>query len=61
MSRPIAVAVLFVACMAAVIVGADLAFFRNHFWARLLANVGIVLVFVAVYLRFIGRPLPPWN
>jgi hypothetical protein len=28
-----------------------LVFFRNQFWARLLVNIGIVLVFVAFYLR----------
>lgn len=43
--------------MAVVIVGVDIAFFRNHTGARLMANVGIVLVFAAFYLRFFG---PPW-
>jgi hypothetical protein len=47
--------VLYVAAMAALIVGADIAFFRNRFWERLLVNVGIVLVFAAFYLRFL-RP-----
>ena len=41
--------------MAAVVVGADLVFFRHHFWERLAANIGIVLVFVAFYLRFFKR------
>ena len=45
-------AVIFVVVMIAVIVGVDLLFFRNHLWERLLANVGIVLVFVAFYWRF---------
>ena len=54
MSSPLAV-VLYVAVMIAVIVGVDVALFRHHFWARLLANVGIVLVFAAFYLRFRGR------
>ena len=53
MVRQIAV-VFYVVVMAAVIVGVDVAFFRNHFWERLMANVGIVLVFAAFYLRF-GR------
>ncbi len=48
--------VLYVVVMAAVIVGVDLMFFRNHFWERLMANIGIVLVFAAFYLRFVGRP-----
>lgn len=52
------IAVLYVAAMVVVIVGVDLAFFRNHFWPRLAVNVGIVLVFVAFYFRFVGRPWP---
>jgi hypothetical protein len=51
MVRQVAVA-LYVVVMAVVIVGVDVAFFRNHFWERLIANVGIVLVFAAFYLRF---------
>ena len=47
--------VLYVIAMAAVIVGVDLLFFRHRFWARLLANIGIVLVFAAFYLRFLRR------
>jgi hypothetical protein len=42
--------------MAAVIVGVDLVVFRDRFWARLMVNVGIVLVFAAFYLRFFNRP-----
>ena len=45
--------VLFVALMIAVIVGVDVLFFRDHFWERLILNIGIVLVFVAFYLRFL--------
>ncbi len=48
-------AVLYAVAMAAVIVGLDLAFFRNHFWERLTVNVGIVLVFAAFYFRFFRR------
>jgi len=33
----------------------DVLFFRHHFWARLIVNVGIVVVFAAVYLRFLRR------
>ena len=33
------------------VVGVDLSFFRDHFWPRLMANVGIVLVVGAFYLR----------
>jgi hypothetical protein len=55
MGRQLAV-VLYVVAMVAVIVAADFAFFRNRILERLLANIGIVLVFVAFYLRFFGRP-----
>ncbi len=48
-------AVIYVVAMASVIVGADLLFFRDRFWERLLANIGIVMVFVAFYLRFFRR------
>ena len=50
------VAVLYVAAMAAVIVGVDFVFFRNRFWERLTVNIGIVLVFAAFYSRFLSRP-----
>ena len=50
------VGVLYGLAMAAVIVGVDLAFFRNRFLERLMANVGIVLVFGAFYLRFFRLP-----
>jgi predicted cobalt transporter CbtA len=45
--------VLYVAALIATIVGVDVLFFRNRFLARLLANVGIVLVFAAFYMRFL--------
>ena len=43
---------MYVIVMIAVIVGADVAFFRHRFWERLMVNIGIVLVFGAIYLRF---------
>jgi type IV secretory pathway VirB2 component (pilin) len=52
MGRPIAVR-LYVAVMIAAIVGVDLTFFRNHFWERLMVNVGLVAVFAAFYFRFL--------
>jgi hypothetical protein len=45
--------VLYVLALVAVVVGVDILFFRNQAWERLLANVGIVLVFGAFYLRFL--------
>jgi hypothetical protein len=53
--RQVAVA-LYLVAMVAVIVGVDFAFFRNRFWERLTANIGVVLVFAAFYLRFLRRP-----
>jgi len=48
--------VLYVALMAAVVVGVDFLFFSDRFWERLTVNIGIVLVFAAFYLRFLKRP-----
>lgn len=45
--------VVYLVTMATVIVGIDLLFFRDRFWERLIANIGIVLVFVAFYFRFL--------
>jgi hypothetical protein len=45
--------VLYVLALIAVIVGVDILFLRNQLWARLLANIGIVLVFAAVWWRFL--------
>jgi hypothetical protein len=51
MGRQAAVA-LYLISLVVVVVGVDVLFFRHHFWARLIVNVGIVLVFMAFYLRF---------
>ncbi|HEY1692976.1 MAG TPA: hypothetical protein VGG39_12485 [Polyangiaceae bacterium] len=55
MGRQTAV-VLCVLALVAVVVGVDVLFFRNRFWARLMVNVGVVLVFAAFYLRFLKHP-----
>ena len=49
------VIVLYVVALIAVVVGVDILFFRHHFLYRLIANVGIVLVFAAFGLRFLKR------
>ena len=54
MSRYVTAA-LCAALMAAVIVWVDIAFFRHRIWERLMANVGIVLLVAAFYLRFVRR------
>ena len=51
-----AATVLYVVALIAVVVGVDILFFRHHFWERLAVNVGIVLVFVAFYFRFLKHP-----
>ena len=51
-----AAAVLYVLAMVAVVVGVDVLFFRHNVGERLIANVGIVLVFAAFYFRFLKRP-----
>jgi len=48
-----AAGVLYVLAMVAVVVGVDILFFQGHFWERLVANVGIVLLFVVFYFRFL--------
>ena len=47
---------LYVLALVAVVVGVDVLFFRHQLWERLIANVGIVLVFAAFGLRFLKRP-----
>lgn len=54
MAKPITI-MLYVAAMAAVIVGMDLMFFKDRFWERLVVNIAIVVVFGAVYLRVFRR------
>ncbi len=43
---------LYIFGMVATIVGVDFVFLRHWFWERLLANIGIVLLFAAFYLRY---------
>jgi hypothetical protein len=47
--------VILVLVMVALIVVVDFLVFRHHVWARLMVNVGIVLVFGAIYVRFRAR------
>jgi hypothetical protein len=44
--------VLSVLTMVVVVLRVDVLVFRDHFWERLMANEGIVLVFGAIYIRF---------
>ncbi len=54
MNRRVAIA-LYVLALVIVVVAVDVLFFRNRFLERLLANVGIVLVFAAFALRFLRK------
>lgn len=51
MAKPILLTV-FIVGMVAMVVSVDVLFFREHFWERLAANIGIVLVFAAFASRF---------
>jgi hypothetical protein len=48
--------VLYILVMIAVVVSLDFLFFKNRFWERLIVNIGIVVVFLAFYLRFLKKP-----
>ncbi len=48
---------LYVLAMVGIVVGVDVLFLRHQFWLRLIINVGIVLVFVAFYFRFLKGPV----
>jgi len=45
-------AAVFLILLVAVVVSVDIFFFRHHVWLRLMVNIGIVLVFISLYLRF---------
>lgn len=48
-----AIIVTYVLAMVATVLIVDILFFRHQFWERLIANVGIVLVYGAFYLVFL--------
>jgi hypothetical protein len=50
------VRVLFIAVLIAVVGSVDVLFFRNHSSDRLIANLGIVLVFLVFYWRVLKKP-----
>jgi hypothetical protein len=47
---------IYVLALVATIVSLDILVFRNHFLARLLVNIGIVMVFAGFGLRFLKTP-----
>ena len=48
--------ILYLLLMAAVIITVDLLVFKDRFWERLTVNVGLVLIFIAFYFRFLKEP-----
>ncbi|MEZ4417070.1 MAG: hypothetical protein R3E10_15060 [Gemmatimonadota bacterium] len=48
---------VWVVTLIVVVVGMDVLLFKGrlHFWSRLVANVGIVLLFAAFYLRLSAK------
>jgi hypothetical protein len=46
---------LYVIALVVVVVGVDVLFLRDRFWARLIINIAIVLAFAAIYLAFLKR------
>jgi hypothetical protein len=51
-----AATLLYLVVMVAVVVVVDWRLLRRHLWRRLAVNVGIVLVFLAVYWVFAHQP-----
>ena len=45
--------VIYFLLMIAIIVGSDFLFLRDHFVARLIVNIAIVVVFAAIYFTFL--------
>jgi hypothetical protein len=54
MARQVGI-VFYVLALVAVVVSVDILFLRHHFTARLITNVGIVLVFAVVGFLIFGR------
>lgn len=50
---------LYIFALIIVVVSVDVMFFKDRFWERLMANIGIVLVFAAFYLRFLKNVSGP--
>ncbi|HEV8666862.1 MAG TPA: hypothetical protein VN665_03385 [Candidatus Paceibacterota bacterium] len=46
---------VFVVAIIAVVIAVDVLFFRDHFWERLMANIGIVLIFIAFYSTYFNK------
>ncbi|MGH7141043.1 MAG: hypothetical protein ACREGH_00200 [Minisyncoccia bacterium] len=53
MAKLTPLAICYIVAMIVIIVGVDVLFFRERAWTweRLIANIGIILVFAAFYFR----------
>lgn len=47
--------ITYVLIMIATVVIMDILFFRHRFWERLIANLGVVLIYVAFYSAFLKK------
>jgi hypothetical protein len=47
--------VIYFLLMIVIIVGVDFLFLREHFVARLLVNISIVVIFAAIYFIFLRK------
>lgn len=45
--------IIYVLAMIISVVIVDIVFFRNRLWERLMANIGIILLYAAFYLAFL--------
>lgn len=54
MNKPWVVA--YVLVMVGTVVGVDVVFLRGHLWVRLIVNIALVVIFGAVYWRFLRHP-----
>lgn len=54
MERSLLIIILII-LMVAIIVSVDILIFRHYFYERLIANIGIVMVFMAFAFRYFKR------
>lgn len=45
--------IIYALAMVSTVVIVDVLFFRHKFWERLIVNIGIVLIYVAIYFAFL--------
>ena len=45
--------IIFLVATVITVVAVDVLVFRHYFWQRLMSNIGIVLIYIALYMRFL--------